>query len=905
MESAPHPSHHVPAEGRLHDAFISYSRKDAAFVLALRTSLERHRIEDAPFDGRRLSVFVDTADLASSAYYDEIDRQLAGSRTLVVVCSPDARRSPYVRDEIQRFLKHHDAQRIVPVLVAGDANHESSDEARWALPDELVEAMRMPVYADYRGLANLSMRGIESSAFASARYAILAGVTGLPRRVLERRDEKRKRTLLYRALGGTATVAAAFAAALVVAMQSRQEAIAQRNNAEAKTRELAAASIARELESNESMAMDDQLLLAALGQSIHRSTRGLGALLTVNQRFSHFKKNIIVPGIGPDGLKVRSMAMNADGSFVVVLTPSKWMLLSVDSGKLVLERDAPDFDRIDYVADKVVAAFRSKDGEVKRWRTDGAEMPMALTGARDFVALPHEGAFVVRAKDDRLELWDAEGTSTLDRSRASLPESQLSVDFDASLVALQKRTRHAFQIKNGRLVPGQREARPEPADDDYEDAPLILFPSDVADRLDRSKNIDVSSRLRDLRLRKGDRGSGLQLARLQPFGSELLMATWRNGSVIHLNMASDEKPVVFGKRYYDGRTGENRRTPVDLAWAGSGDVYAVAFYDGEIWVIQPKRSIANHQTLMLDTDAYIGLCDDQKQLCARNPDGTFHRLRFDGGYLRMSDREGVAEASPPADAEDIDGSLGESADGRVRLTWKSRRAKGVNLTYDSSHAHSKNVYLYRNGEAQPKTITLGWHGMPLTSSVAADGSYAAIGFEDGTLHIVDLRTGDTTRSPVPSAYANSFRSFSDLIFNSDGSALYAFQGPQLMMWRFEKGLPVASSYSPATRPHALQLSADGQMLFLLDERGAVTLYDPKTLRPVSISVPMLDPGSAKKARLLLTDSHVVAVDPTERISLLPINAELLLKDTCARVGRDFREMQYLELTSGVKFDSAC
>src|SRR5262245_23907759 len=137
-----------------HDVFISYSRRDIAFARALTKALAAYSPPgDLNLGQRRIDVFRDEGDFTGVDYDTAIARHLGDSRTLVVLCSPNARSSRYVDDEIRRFAAHHGAEHIIPVLLAGIPNNEANGEreAERAFPDALCEAMSMPLAADYRG----------------------------------------------------------------------------------------------------------------------------------------------------------------------------------------------------------------------------------------------------------------------------------------------------------------------------------------------------------------------------------------------------------------------------------------------------------------------------------------------------------------------------------------------------------------------------------------------------------------------------------------------------------------------------------------------------------------------------------------------------------------------------------
>lgn len=106
------------------DAFISYSRKDTEFAKILGDKLGTY----TPPKGlnvpqRRLKVFRDENDIIGNDYFKAIDNHLSISKKLIVICSPNAYKSPMVNDEIHRFTKRNGAKNIIPVLIDGLPNN--------------------------------------------------------------------------------------------------------------------------------------------------------------------------------------------------------------------------------------------------------------------------------------------------------------------------------------------------------------------------------------------------------------------------------------------------------------------------------------------------------------------------------------------------------------------------------------------------------------------------------------------------------------------------------------------------------------------------------------------------------------------------------------------------------------
>lgn len=70
---------------------------------------------------RPLSPFLDERDFTGVDCFRSVERHLERSRKLVVICSPAARASPYVNDEIRRFVAARGVEHVVPLLLEGAA----------------------------------------------------------------------------------------------------------------------------------------------------------------------------------------------------------------------------------------------------------------------------------------------------------------------------------------------------------------------------------------------------------------------------------------------------------------------------------------------------------------------------------------------------------------------------------------------------------------------------------------------------------------------------------------------------------------------------------------------------------------------------------------------------------------
>lgn len=258
----------------VHDAFISYSRKDSEFAAKLEAALEAYRLpKELAAGGRHLDVFRDVADFTGVEYGSAVRRHLAASRKLIVVCSPHARASRYVDEEIRVFAESKGAENIVPILVSGIPNNEATAEQQqdMAFPAALCEVLAMPLAVDYRGF-DVRRERIVKRPFEKSWYALLANLLDASRDRVEERERQRQ-TRRRR------IVATAGAAIIIVLATALAFSVVQWRRAEQR----AAIALSRQLALQARSLLDDRLdaalLLALQSYRIQPTTEARGALL--------------------------------------------------------------------------------------------------------------------------------------------------------------------------------------------------------------------------------------------------------------------------------------------------------------------------------------------------------------------------------------------------------------------------------------------------------------------------------------------------------------------------------------------------------------------------------------------------------------------------------------------------
>src|SRR5439155_1532727 len=94
-------------------AFISYSRAadDGRLALAIQRGL--HRFTRSWYQGRTMRVFRDKTNLSvSPGLWSSIEAALGDSEYLLLLISPPAVRSRWVRKEVEYWVTHRPAQNL-------------------------------------------------------------------------------------------------------------------------------------------------------------------------------------------------------------------------------------------------------------------------------------------------------------------------------------------------------------------------------------------------------------------------------------------------------------------------------------------------------------------------------------------------------------------------------------------------------------------------------------------------------------------------------------------------------------------------------------------------------------------------------------------------------------------------
>lgn len=220
-------------------AFLSYSHEDSRAALRLHRALENYRVPrrlvglESPFGPippRLRPIFRDRDELKPGGRLGpDVENALERSRSLIVLCSPTAAGSPWVDAEITAFEAQQPEAPLFCVVVAGEPLAK-------AAADECLPPSLRARYAATPGMAQAAPIAIDlrpdGDGMRRAVQQIVAGLTGLPLDQLVQRDAHQRHVRMAWLSLALLAVIAALGTLTAFAYKARNEAQAQRAQAE-------------------------------------------------------------------------------------------------------------------------------------------------------------------------------------------------------------------------------------------------------------------------------------------------------------------------------------------------------------------------------------------------------------------------------------------------------------------------------------------------------------------------------------------------------------------------------------------------------------------------------------------------------------------------------------------------
>lgn len=197
-----------------YDAFLSYNvALDGLLAPALQRGIERYA---KPWHRpRACRVFRDTTNLSAAPdLWAGILAALDASRFLVLLASPEAARSKWVRKEVEHWLARRGASSLLFVLTRGDiAWDDGAGDFDWtrttALPSVLARTLaKEPLFVDLRWAREPKVDlSLQNPLFAQAVLSLASGIRGLPMDELGGENVRQMRATRRLAIGAVAVIA--------------------------------------------------------------------------------------------------------------------------------------------------------------------------------------------------------------------------------------------------------------------------------------------------------------------------------------------------------------------------------------------------------------------------------------------------------------------------------------------------------------------------------------------------------------------------------------------------------------------------------------------------------------------------------------------------------------------------
>lgn len=337
----------APSPPTAYDGFISYSHA-ADDLLAPRLQAGLQKFAKPWWKRRAVRIFRDESSLSANPHlWSSITGALDASEWFIPLLSPEAARSEWVNREIEYWLEHRDATKVVPVITEGDFAWSGTDidPASTAAPPALYGAFaEEPRWVDLRFARTEEQLDLSNPQFSAAIADIASTIRGIEKDELASEEVRQHRRTVRTAWGaGIALFVLALLAggAALYANAQRNEADDQRAAAEASAdAEAAAAAEAEaqraEAEANADLARSRELAASAVG--VADRDPELSLLLTmaafdVAPEGAEFPEGIIAlrEALAEHNLIARytvgndvtDVALSADGSRLVALSASK------------------------------------------------------------------------------------------------------------------------------------------------------------------------------------------------------------------------------------------------------------------------------------------------------------------------------------------------------------------------------------------------------------------------------------------------------------------------------------------------------------------------------------------------------------------------------------------------------
>lgn len=906
----------APADFRF-DVFISYSRKDAAFARRLEQALKAYAPpRDLPAPQRTLRVFRDESDFVGTEYADALRRNLQVSRTLLVVCSPNAVDSAFVSEEIRLFTELRGREHIVTVLLAGRPNHEveATPGPAAAFPAALVAVLPIPLANDFRGIDPQRQR-LDRDRFENAWFKTLADLYadyGISRAQIEQREKLRQARRRRVVAGVTGSVMIALAGLAVWALLSRQEAVRQR--------ELALSGfLASESINRAGQGFDLRLLLAAQAQATAPTPQAREALMVAMQREPH----IVKVQTGHEG-EITALAVSADGQRVASADKNGRLLIwPVAPGRAAhVISVAAATSTLTFARAGQALVTGHADGIVRVWDVRGIPTVRRELGspgrAVTSVALAPADVLIAGYADGSVQsfsLADGQALGASAQQQASVPIVVLRVSGDGREFAAITRD---GKLSRGGLADGQATFALRAGEGDEAVGAAIGADLDLYAIGGYGPDVALADARTGQRLGQALPTGGFVLAlALQP-KSNLLAVGLQGGWIALWNTQTRKKLATAFKDHTTDITA--------LAFSADGALLVSGSRDGRVvlWSLQPiERLLTRREVGPRDATA-VGLGGDARDVVAGTGAGRIEFAALDSvGPRRIV--EGKHGGAVSAIAVSARGDRAASGDQRGHvLLWDVPRAEvltplparmsGIVALQFSRDARRLLVVERAKGTtlwdttAQPPSLLLEASGPePSAAALSPDGRTAIVSGDDRTVRASTLAEGGATSRTL---FTNRLSYIASLAFAPAGDAMALGGGMYdggVLIWDVARDRPKHARLGGGNLVDvtALAFSPDGKRLASADFDGEVSLWDVDTGR--LIGQPFRVPPSDRISQLgfAAAGNQLVGLTLAGAALVWNLDPTAWMAMACAIANRDFSADEKRTVLLGLAGPGAC
>jgi WD40 repeat protein len=452
----------------LYKAFISYSQAaDGKLSAKLQSGL--HQFAKPWYRLRSMRVFRDATNISNAPeLWPTIEAALHKSEFFVLLASPGAARSPWVKKEVEYWVTHRSKDTFLIILTDGELVwDEPANTFDWArtntLPSDIDYPLnKEPRYTDLREVKSETQLSIRHPMFRDGIADIASTLLGKSKDVLVGEDVRRHqqtRRIAWSAVSALVLLTITSIFAGYTAVQNQQ--VAELRQGEAESRQLAVEA-QRQLDANH---IDLALLLSVQAVKTSNTLEARRGLIEAIKREPHLR-SIAHPEFGfsasgsaiafsPDGLmlattasrnsvvlwdvaskrvtsrlsvaentvKFETLAFSPTGGVIAASTKDQVFLWDVDSGELIpggsLDQRRvrsiafdPQGSRFVTVGCSVYEKSKCKRASLQLWDLERlAPVGPALVGHSDIaqaVAFSTDGALIASgAKDGTVTVWNA------------------------------------------------------------------------------------------------------------------------------------------------------------------------------------------------------------------------------------------------------------------------------------------------------------------------------------------------------------------------------------------------------------------------------------------------------------------------------------------------------------------